>query len=170
MSTRRLERRDVWLAAALLIVAIACALAAPSADRPASASAPLATRETIIVDHTTTDLAAIPEEWLTRAKELRLHYAHTSHGSQLVTGITQLQKVDPRFAVSIRTGGAAALPSGSGALRIYDGNNPDTYITPELYWSEAPGLAKTRSVASTGLFDYSMWSWCGQQSSNSTVW
>jgi hypothetical protein len=26
----------------------------------------------------------------------------------------------------------------------------------------------TRSVADTGLFDFSMWSWCGQQSDNST--
>jgi hypothetical protein len=43
----------------------------------------------------------------------------------------------------------------------------DTYITPELYWSAPEGIANTHSVANTGLFGFSMWSWCGQQSSNS---
>jgi hypothetical protein len=49
-------------------------------------------------------------------------------------------------------------------VRIYDG---DTYITPEMYWATPDGLAHTRAVASTGFFDLSMWSWCGQQSENS---
>jgi len=55
-------------------------------------------------------------------------------------------------------------------LRIYDGNNVpggDTYITPELYWNSDDGASYTRSVADTGLFNFSMWSWCGQQSDNS---
>jgi hypothetical protein len=152
--------------AAMLVGAAAVGMRVEGAAPPV-AVAPAGTTEAIVVDHTTTDLGAIPEEWLARARDLRLHYGHTSHGSQIISGITRLQAVDSRYAVSIRTGAAVGLPSGSGALRIYDGNNPDTYITPELYWSEAAGLAKTRSVADTGLFDYSMWSWCGQQSSNS---
>ncbi len=49
-------------------------------------------------------------------------------------------------------------------MRIYDG---DTYIAPEMYWATPDGLEHTRAVASTGLFDLSMWSWCGQQSENS---
>jgi hypothetical protein len=129
----------------------------------------LAAGEAIVVDHTSTDLDAIPAEWLSRARALTLHYAHTSHGSQIVSGIEKLAQVSPQYGVAVRTGGEAALPAGDGVLRIYDGNNPDTYITPELYWSDPAGLAKTRATASTGLFDFSMWSWCGQQSSNATA-
>lgn len=142
----------------LAAVAVAAAALAPAA---AHAQAP------IVIDHTTIDLDRIPDEWLTRARQLRLHYAHTSHGSQIVSGIQKLSALDRRYAVAVTTGGEVGLPEIADALRIYDGNNPDTYITPELYWSRPDGLAKTRSVARTGLFDFSMWSWCGQQSSNS---
>jgi hypothetical protein len=36
-----------------------------------------------------------------------------------------------------------------------------------MYWSEEDGRNHTSQVADSGLFDYSMWSWCGQQSENS---
>ncbi len=41
----------------------------------------------IIVDHTSTDLSKIPDYWLEQARKLTFHFAHTSHGSQLVTGL-----------------------------------------------------------------------------------
>ena len=42
----------------------------------------------IIIDHTSTDLSKVPLAWITQAKNLlRISYGHTSHGSQLVTGI-----------------------------------------------------------------------------------
>ncbi len=125
--------------------------------------------QAIIVDHRATDLAAIPEAWIARARELTLHYAHTSHGSQLVTGVENLAQMDPRYAVAVRTSQEIGLPPATGALRIYDGTKGATYVTPELYWSTADGLARTRAVASSGLFAFSMWSWCGQQSSNSVA-
>ena len=145
-----------------LALALATSLAAAAACERAAAA-----EGAIVIDHTSTELTRIPPDWIERAAQLRLHYAHTSHGSQIVSGIEKLASVDGRYPVAVRTGGPVALPDAPGALRIYDGNNPDTYITPELYWAEPAGLAKTRSVAATGLFDYSMWSWCGQQSSNS---
>lgn len=121
----------------------------------------------IVIDHTCTDLGKIPDEWLARARSLTLHYAHTSHGSQINSGIEALQRADSRYKVAIRYGGAAAvLPTAEGALRIFDGNPPETYITPALYWESAAGLATTRAVAASGLFRFSMWSWCGEQSSN----
>lgn len=125
--------------------------------------------QTIIIDHTCTDITRIPDYWLEQARKLTLHYAHTSHGSQLLTGLQYWKSQDAvrfNFAVKYDPPG---LPSGKDRLKIYDGNNAggDNYITPELYWSTPEGLAKTRSVAETDLFHYSMWSWCGQQSSNS---
>ncbi len=43
------------------------------------------------------------------------------------------------------------------ALRVCDGNDRETYITPELYWSSAAGIARTRNMAGTGLFGVSTW-------------
>ena len=142
------------------------ALAASTSDQAPAAG-------TLIIDHTNTDLSKIPDSWLTQAKALTLHYAHTSHGSQINSGIEKLEQIDPKYGVAIYTGGAVGLPTGSGVLRIYDGNNYTDgnwdYITPELYWATADGISHTQSVANTGWFGYSMWAWCGQQSDNSTA-
>jgi hypothetical protein len=127
----------------------------------------------IIIDHSSADIAKIPDDWLAEARKLTFHFAHTSHGSQIVTGLEYWRLQDARFnyAVKYDDGSAPSLPDGSGLLKIYDGNNNggDTYITPELYWSTSDGLSRTRSVAATGLVNYSMWSWCGQQSDNSAI-
>jgi uncharacterized repeat protein (TIGR01451 family) len=125
-------------------------------------------QQAIIIDHTCTDLSQIPDYWIERAKELTLHYAHTSHGSQINSGILALEQENPKYSVAIRTSASSpGLPDEAGALRIYDGNPPETYITPEDYWSTENGRHRTRAVADTGLFNFSMWSWCGQQSDNS---
>ncbi len=51
----------------------------------------------VVIDHTCTDLSQIPEEWINSAKtELHVAYEHTSHGSQLVTGMNALE-VFPEF-------------------------------------------------------------------------
>lgn len=128
--------------------------------------------QAIIIDHTSTDIAKIPAYWLEQAKALTFHYAHTSHGSQINSGLEWLEAQDATYNIDIESGATPpVLPPDDTALRIYDGNNVpgyDTYITPELYWSTDEGVAHTRSVADTGLFNFSMWSWCGQQSYNST--
>ncbi len=46
----------------------------------------------VVIDHTSTDLSAIPLQWITRAKsDLHIAYNHTSHGSQLITGMNALK-------------------------------------------------------------------------------
>jgi len=134
-----------------------------------------AVSQAIIIDHTCTDLSKIPDYWIEKAKELAFHYAHTSHGGQIRSGIEKLEQVSPpdsKYNIRITDAGCTpptSLPGGPGELRIYDGNPPETYITPEDYWSEPEGVTRTKAVADTGLFNYSMWSWCGQQSSNPTT-
>ncbi len=121
-----------------------------------------------IANHTTTDISQIPEAWIEQAKNLVVHYAHTSHGSQVLLGLEWLESVDPRYNVDIEANGPVTLPDDATALRIYDGNNYtpwDTYITPEMYWESTDGINHTRSVADTGWFDFSTWTWCGQASS-----
>ncbi|RPI30296.1 MAG: hypothetical protein EHM70_14250 [Chloroflexota bacterium] len=157
----------------LIIIAVAIILLAVSGGweiSPASAQSAGAQAGAVIIDHTTTDISKIPDYWLEQAKKLTVHYAHTSHGSQIISGLGWLEEQDPRYGFAVKNGGTPpTLPAEIGVLRFYDGNNyaGNTYITPELYWSEPDGIDHTRSVASTGLFGFSMWTWCGQQSSNS---
>jgi hypothetical protein len=163
------------LAAGLLLGASSGAGNGPAQPAPSrvSAEAQAPAADALIIDHTNTNLSKIPDYWLAQAKTLTLHFAHTSHGSQINSGIEKLEQLDPKYDVAIQTGGPVALPSASSALRIYDGNNyTDSnwdYITPELYWADADGISHTQSVATTGWFDYSMWAWCGQQSDNSAA-
>jgi hypothetical protein len=124
---------------------------------------------TIVVNHTTTDLSQIPDQWIEKARDLTFHYAHTSHGHQIEVGLEWLEKQDAKYNSAVLVSDSApALPDDPGALRIYDGNPPETYIEPDDYWESSAGADRTRAVAATGLFDYSMWSWCGQMSWYST--
>jgi uncharacterized repeat protein (TIGR01451 family) len=130
-----------------------------------------AASQPIIIDHTTTDISQIPDYWLNEAKKLAFHYAHTSHGSQIISGLESLAGRDAKYAYDRFT--AQSLPPTSldcdaGALCIYDGNPPETYIEPNDYWLGVDGQDRTKAVADTGLFDYSMWSWCGQASDAAT--
>lgn len=136
--------------------------------------------EAIIIDHTCTDISRIPNEWIEQAKESLFHYAYTSHGSQIVSGLEKLSQQDDRYDFYH----LSALPNHpptdlplfctEGQLCMYagqpgyDGQPYVEYITPELYWASADGMTRTQIVADTGVYSYSMWSWCGQQSSNPT--
>jgi hypothetical protein len=125
----------------------------------------------IIANHTTTDISKIPDYWITQAHKYVIHYAHTSHGHQILNGLEWLQGVNAKYKVDIHVNGSVTLPDDTSALRIYDGNNysGNTYITPDMYWESETGKNATRSVAATGWFNISLWTWCGQMSSNSSA-
>jgi hypothetical protein len=118
----------------------------------------------IIADHRYTDVSQIPDEWINKAKMFVIHYAHTSHGSQVLTGLEWLEEQDSKYNVDIEVSGLVKLPQDTTALRIYDGNNytGDTYINPDMYWESQDGINHTRSTLDTGWFDFSLWTWCGQ--------
>ncbi|MCD6400598.1 MAG: hypothetical protein J7L73_01600 [Anaerolineales bacterium] len=123
-------------------------------------AAPSAASSAIIIDHNATDLSKIPDYWLGKAKELAIHYAHTSHGSQLISGIGALENQNAKYAYSIFNAGSTPPSSLSacapGTLCVYDGNPPKIDIASEDYWSTTSGINRTKAVADTGLFDYSM--------------
>jgi hypothetical protein len=139
------------------------AAGAPAGGRVAAA------QEGLIIDHRCTRIEAIPPSWIDQAKLLTIHYAHTSHGSQITDGVEKLEELHPECSFARRTSTTEGLPpvEDPPALRMYDGNPPETYITPEDYWSTEDGRNRTRAVVGTGNYDFSMWSWCGQQSDNS---
>lgn len=123
------------------------------ASRPAGATA-------LIIDHTATDLDAIPGEWIREAREsLCIAYGHTSHGSQVITGMSGL--------VNFRGGLYAFNAGGSGdALELRD--NPfagarDLGDPNMTAWAEA-----TRDYLDEHPdVNVVMWSWCNQVSTAS---
>jgi len=131
-----------------------------------------------IIDHTCTDLSQIPDEWLQQAGEqFRIHYAHTSHGEQVVVGLQRLsgwgaQRFFLRDNQANQSGkyrfyyAFCEVPSGQDGLRMMDGQQIDyceTYVTPDLYWESEYGMNITRSVLQDFDVNVSLWAWCTQQ-------
>lgn len=122
-------------------------------------------REAIIIDHTCVDISRIPDKWIEEVKnKIKLHYAHTSHGQQLIVGLGMIRGADARCNFSL---GQRFLPNAKGALCIFDGQENEQYITPEKYWASNMGVAATEAVLGYNkTINVSMWSWCTQQNTN----
>ena len=106
----------------------------------------------IIVDHSSTDIDDIPNEWIEAAKEnLRVRYVHTSHGSQLTAGgMTALTNYSDDYAVKYDFGGGI----GNEQLTISDswstdlGNEDGWHVLTREYLESNPDC------------NVIMWSWC----------
>ncbi|MBN1688223.1 MAG: tandem-95 repeat protein [Candidatus Omnitrophica bacterium] len=117
----------------------------------------------LVIDHHDTDITQLTEEQINKAKEL-LHivYGHTSHGSQLITGMSSL------VTFANQGGLGLDLPSNifswnnggtGGALDIHDrgmaqdvGYYPD-WVNETREYLENPANSDVNVV---------IWSWCGQ--------
>jgi hypothetical protein len=115
----------------------------------------------LIIDHTCTDLSQIPMEWIDSVQtNLRWHYAHTSHGEQLTIGLERIEASNSAYDVDI---GYSYLPTVPGGFCIFDGQEAETYITPDLYWESSTGMDMTRDVLSNNpTINVSGWAWCTQ--------
>ncbi len=114
-----------------------------------------------IADHICTDISAIPITWIQSVQEgIRLHYAHTSHGSQLTIGLESIAEGTASHGVEIEY---CNLPGQSGELCIFDGQPGETYISPDLFWETDEGLDMTRDVLDRNpSINVCMWAWCSQ--------
>jgi len=142
-----IENQSFLRASATLLVILLLSAASAFADDP------------VVVDHRCTDLSRIPKKWVEKAKkDLHIAYGHTSHGSQLTSGMTGLA----RFK-----GNRFAWNSGrrSGALDLRDTpmrgardlGNPDRRA-----WAAA---TRTYLDANPEI-NVVIWSWCGQASTS----
>jgi len=125
----------------------------------------------IIIDHTCTDITRIPESAINQAKSmLHIGYGHTSHGSQLTTGMTGLVIFanngglglsHPQDIFEWNNGGIA------GALDLEEG---DGYGSGWLdhdcgYYPEWVNETRTYlDDSSHSDVNVIIWSWCGQVS------
>jgi hypothetical protein len=109
----------------------------------------------MIIDHECTNLAALPDAWIVKAKEdLHVAYGHTSHGSQITDGMTGLIEFRGE-KYSWNNGGSG------GALDLHDDAMPGDLGNPDrVAWETA-----TRSyLTANSDVNVIMWSWCGQVS------
>jgi len=114
----------------------------------------LAGQQSIIIDHNCLDLDDIPDEYIESAKaNLWIGYGHTSHGSQLTSGMSALAKYfdDGTYDWSHDGGpGELHLFEGEGGYLSGDcGTVGWDYETRE-YLDDFPGC------------NVIIWSWCGQ--------
>lgn len=109
--------------------------------------------ETIIVDHNSCSLEKVPLLWISNAKSnLKVAYGHTSHGSQLITGMNLLK--DIQNSVYQFNNGTGSLYINDASVLGGDLGNPD-----RTTWAQ-----RTRNLLTnnTGNYNVIMWSWCGQ--------
>ena len=114
-------------------------------------------QEPVVIDHRCRDLSKIPTSWIDTAKNnLYIGYGHTSHGSQLTTGMDALE--------SYFTNGQYnwSHTGGEGELHLFEGSGYE-----EGYLDHDCGYAgwddETREyLDSFPECNVIIWSWCGQ--------
>jgi len=131
----------------------------PTADPTATPTPTPSATGSIIVDHTCTNLPVVPNSAITAAKQnLKIAYGHTSHGSQIVSGMGALMDSNPLYSF----GNAGA--NGSLDLRDFYGNFGGLNVADDL---GAPNRTAWASATRTYLnahhdVNVIVWSWCGQ--------
>ncbi len=156
---RRIFREHTARAVVLLL----CGVAAPPALGVAA----------IVVDHRSTDITTVPLAAIMQAKaSLHIAYGHTSHGSQVTSGMTGL------VAFANSGGLDLALPTDTfawnhggtgGALDLHDyamggdvGYYPQWVNNTRSYLGDPdPGTGRGTAHADVNVI---IWSWCGQVS------
>lgn len=133
---------------------------------------PKSTLAVLIADHNAAmEFNQIPDEWLAKAKNLTFAYAHRSDGENILEGLaflyTYVNSTKYNYAV-INEWGATSVPAlptqtNPPRLRMMDGN-PTAPWYPEAsgYWEGPTGIGYTINTGNSGLFNYSMWSWCNE--------
>jgi hypothetical protein len=110
----------------------------------------------IIVNHTSTNLSQVPSASIAAAKStLKIAYGHTSHGSQIVTGMSALAAANATY--SFNNGGT----NGALDLRDVPFSGADDLGNPDrTSWATA-----TRNYLNAHPeVNVIIWSWCGQVS------
>jgi len=129
------------------------------------------TNSPIIIDHTCTDIREIPQHWIEEAKlSLHIAYGHTSHGSQITSGMSGL------VAFANNGGKGLSLPQNifawnnggtDGALDLHDyAMGGDVGYYPNWVSNTRNYLGDPDTVSGRGTINSDvnviMWSWCGQ--------
>jgi hypothetical protein len=122
----------------------------------------------LIADHRFTDISKIPDKWIKKVKEiLKVHFAHTSHGSQITIGLEILSNKNSKYNFYPDN---CTMPVTVDHLSLMDGQQMgacETYIGPEYYWQGESALNITRNNLNKFDINVSTWTWCTQLNSYS---
>jgi hypothetical protein len=146
-------RRFIFILVPLLVFALGNTgwISADASSPAAEAPRPAAARTSpLVIDHNSTDLDLVPDYWIEQAKALlRVSYGHTSHGSQLISGMGALSD----SLLAFNTNGAIQV----GILSVAD-------YTPsgDLGSSNWHTLTHDYLLGAGADRNVVMWSWCGQ--------
>jgi hypothetical protein len=133
--------------------------ACAESEDPSVPDADSTTTSGSIIDHACTQLDRVPAEWITAAKrDLRIAYGHTSHGSQIVTGIEALRHSRGSLLDFTSAWGGSqedVFLLDSGIEGADDLGSPDRSA-----WAQA--TRRFLGSAAGRERNVIMWSWCGQ--------
>jgi len=121
----------------------------------------------IIIDHTTTDVTKIPTSCINKVKSnLIIAYEHTSHGSQIVTGLNALESYNSMYSWTDSTSATSDLTLNNDAMDGAGG-----YYAPDLGYETAWAPATRSYLSSYPSTNVIMWSWCdiGSHDANAYV-
>ena len=121
--------------------------------------------QAVLIDHTCTDLSQIPDAWINQAKsDIHAAYQHTSHGSQLITGMNALEnfppfgtKYDweedgvPASALDLDDYGIPGAEPDLSQGDYIDGNGVTPWVTSTRNLLDIPANLHVNVI---------MWSWC----------
>lgn len=110
-----------------------------------------AQKKPIIIDHTCTDISKVSVKYVGTAKSnFKIAYGHTSHGSQIISGMQVLMAQQPIYY---------QFNNGTGSLIILDQTPSGDLGAPDrTSWAD-----RTRTLLNTNkTVNVIMWSWCGQ--------
>lgn len=118
-------------------------------------TAAMAFPQGVIIDHTCTDLARVPMEYIAAAQNgFRVHYAHRSHGSQITVGLGLIEAWAGAYAVAVES---LNLPGETGALCIYTGMPGNDYPYPGDYSDGVQAFLDGHPTVNVSMF-----SWCDE--------
>ena len=156
---RRPSSRNAFrmIGVGLLGLTLCCATVGRAQERPIPAAELPKPSQAVIVDHTYANLGAIPVQWIEAAKaKLVIAYGHTSHGSQLVSGLEGLEKWKKAPYLLHRD-------DQRGGLKLLDTpfEGADDLGNPDrTAWAGAT----RKYLKAHPEVNVVMWSWCGQVS------
>jgi len=136
----------------------------------------------LIIDHTCTDISLVPVEYIEAAKTtLFASYGHTSHGSQVVSGMSNLNEFEGCSCSGCGDAGCIDCLWGycdDYYYYKYGGGNPQAPLGVLSFWDGEPEGASdlgnpnriqwevaTRAMLEDPRYtsrNLVMWSWCGQ--------
>ncbi|HHB75712.1 MAG TPA: hypothetical protein ENK84_04100 [Desulfobulbus sp.] len=119
-----------------------------------------------VVDHTSTDLSVIPDTWITKAKaDLHIVYEHTSHGSQLISGMDGLKNF-PDYNGKYNWSNTSSGDAASLSLKNHDDLSPNDLSQGDrdndgnTYADWADSTAAFLEKTEHYHVNVVLWSWC----------